>query len=717
MICCGEVDMATRQASLATRARTARRKGVTGITFKISPHLPSIIELVEKNRFSAVSAQTGSGKTLCIPPGLAERGHRVRVALPTVVATISAADFQREHTHFKVGYAANRDIQYHEDTEIVYATTGHFTNKLLSILKEKKEQLTAEDINFLGDVFVIDEVHTGTTDISLLIGLLRYIIDSYDWEFHPRLVFTSATLNQLDVERYFPVVPTHSVELERLPITHIYAERETDLLKENPIQQVYSIVDKELKLMSREKKNSWHGIIFRPGVNEVEEMVSALDKRYGEQLMVLPAYSELSREDLQAIFEEHGCPKIVVGTNIIESSVTIDGVGFIIDDGLIKRVFTGDTGGTRLTTCVVSQDAATQRAGRTARTMPGRAYKLYTQRYHDMQMTRHHPLEIDRVPIFNVVLRIIDAELEPTGLLRISGARYAQARKTLESTGMITYEGKECKLKVTDAGDFVSKVNLGIYNAFLIYTAIQKYRQNEDEYTLRSAVALAIMLETYGPPPFYVPRPHKGEDRRTYDARKMAHIDKYFTRFKEATEIETLVHLFWTMNDEVYDLQCGYHTQRRGERPFMAYVKQWCVDNSMNFKKIKEFYNIFRPVLRSVSRYLKVKELAGDIDGPEETDMPVIYGNIMRLFREAYAENTFTQMAGNKYSKDSESGWMTNVYKLGNTQYSTQLGFSSKIIAAQVIEIQSHYGINRLVGLYVPVPEEASAAPKPLAES
>lgn len=665
-------------------------------TFKISSHIENIMKFIENNNFSAISAQTGSGKTLCIPPNLAKKGYRVRVALPTVVATLSAADFQKQHTNFKVGFAANRDIQYQDDCDIVYATTGHYTSKILTLLKQHGANLSNKAIDFLGDIFIIDEVHTGTTDISLLIGLLRYIIDTYKWDFHPKLLFTSATLNQLDVERYFPIVPTYSVELERLPITHIYAKQDCDPLKTNPISQVFSIIDKELELMDNEG-DIWHGIIFRPGVNEVEEMVSALEKRYCNKLFVLPAYSELSHEDLHKIFEDHKCPKIIVGTNIIESSITVDNAGFIIDDGLIKSVFTGDTGGMRLTTCLVSQDAVTQRAGRTARTRSGRAYHLYTKHFHDTKMARHHPLEIERVPIFNVVLSIIDAGLEPTNILRITNGRYLQAMKTLESMGMVIYNNKTPK--VTKAGKFVSKVSLGIYNSFLIYKAILRFQSksdNLDEYTLRTAIGLAIMLETYGPPPFYIPRRNRGEPPCEYQARKDTHMEKYFKRFKGNTEIETLVNLFWIMNNEVYELQC--HTNK----PFITCVKFWCNDNSMNFKKIKEFYNIYHKVLRSISTYLKDNSLMDDLESPNDTDMHIIHSNILSLFRLSYADNEFTQMTGNKYMRSTDKCISSrNIYK-SSSVYSTAHGFFPKIIAAQIVEIQCHYGINRMISLFVP---------------
>ena len=343
--------------------------------FKIAPHADAITDLITSNPVSAISAQTGSGKTLCIPFHLAQRGLKTRVAVPMTVAARSAYDFQTKCSGLRVGFAANREVRYTDHSEIVYGTTGHFTVKILSIIKRRgASRLRFIDFQFLGDVFVVDEVHSGTTHITKLIGLLKYLKDQIPG-FKTHIVFTSATMNSIDIKRYFPDFPVYEVELARLPITHKYSSVHIEPKLDDPTSEVISIIRKELALMKASPKgDQWHIIVFRPGANEVETLLQALYKAFDDEIEPLPAYSELSQEELQDIFENHGVPKVIVGTNIIESSVTIDNVGAIIDDGLVKRVFTNEMGGQMLTTGLVSQAEATQRAGRTARTRPGRAF-------------------------------------------------------------------------------------------------------------------------------------------------------------------------------------------------------------------------------------------------------------------------------------------------------------------------------------------------------
>ena len=666
--------------------------------FKIAPHADAITELIMSNPVSAISAQTGSGKTLCIPNHLAQHGLKVRVAVPMTVAARSAYDFQSKCSGLRVGFAANREVRYTDHTQIVYATTGHFTVKILSIIKRRgASRLRSIDFQFLGDVFVVDEVHSGTTHITKLIGLLKYIKDQIP-DFKTHIVFTSATMNSIDIKRYFPDFPVYEVELARLPITHIYSKQHIEPKLDDPTRDVIDIIIKELALMKASPKgDQWHIIVFRPGANEVETLLQALYKFLSDdEIEALPAYSELSQEELQDIFENHGVPKVIVGTNIIESSVTIDNVGAIIDDGLVKRVFTNEMGGQMLTTGLVSQAEATQRAGRTARTRPGRAYHLYTEHYRDTVMAPHHAPEIDRVPIHNLVLSIIDAGLVPTEILGVAKSRQDQAVATLIRTNMLT-PTEDGLGSVTEAGRFVSSVNLGIYNAYLIYQAITEFRKKKDELLLISAVALAVMLECYGPPPFYIPRKKRGQSNADYAIERDVHIESYFERFFGATELHTLINLYWMMTDEVYLIEEYHRSQRHAPS---NYLKEWAVKNSMNNKKLKEFRNTFRSVLESVATHCHCPSLLDDMEPPSPGELLSLGDKSMDFFIKAYSHNTFTITEGNYYL--DEHG---NRYRHTRKTYCRRSEYGQTIVAAQVIEIKEtpESTPRRMVGLSIPI--------------
>lgn len=684
-----------REKSITTMAYT-RPRTTTKIfdysVFKISSHKHEIIDLIKSNAVSAISAQTGSGKTLLIPYELAREGLTVRVALPYTVATRTAWDFQKKYSGLDVGFAAAREIKYRDTTKLVYATTGHFTTKIRSIIKSTKGRgLSLREFAFLGDVFIVDEVHTGTTQITELIGQLKYLQSNVPG-FNTRIVFTSATLNSMEVERHFKDFPTYEIELDRLPITHIFNKDERDPKRDNPTVEIIDIIREELKHM-KDHGEMYHIIVFRPGVSEVEELLRLLEREFDpEVLCVLGAYGELSQEELGQIFENYGISKVIVGTNIIESSITVDNVGAIIDDGLVKRVYTNDTGGQKLVTSIVSQAEALQRAGRTARTRPGRAIHMYTKRYHDMDMDRYHPLEIDRVPIHNITLGIIDAGLIPSEILGINKDRQSQAIDTLIDTGMIEPDPTGKTLgKVTDAGTFVSNVSLGIYNAYMIYKAIEVFRKTRDELVLVSTVALAVMLECYGPPPFYVPRRKRDQTQSEYITDRDVHIDKYFDRFMGNNELETLINLYWIMTDELYIMR-SHSKNGQGH----GHLRDWAVENSMNNKKLKEFRNTMKQVLSSVAVHLDAPQIQDDMMPPAPEEMSYVISETLDLFRLAYARNQFTYVGKGKYLDQ-----YGNEYRHSSTTYSHRPAGQVTLVAAQVMELQNRQDCppRRIIGL------------------
>jgi hypothetical protein len=691
--------------------------------------------MIKSNPESAVGAQTGSGKTLCLPYLLAMDGLYVRVALPYTVATRAAYRFQTRHSgpKIQVGFAAAREVRYRMSDHIVYATTGHFVAKILHINKKHRPP-TVDMFDFLGDVFIVDEVHSGTTQITQLIGLLSNLQTRFGASFKTHIVFTSATMNHLDVSRHFTGFPTYEVELKRLPITHVYSERERDPrnTKDDPTEDIIRIIRKELRSMSAGGSSKasaggsskaaapdiWHIIVFRPGVQEVEDLVQNIERQFDEtELVVIPAYSELSQDELEAIHDDFGVPKIIIGTNIIESSITIENVGAIVNDGLVKRVYTNDTGGQKLVTTVVSRSEEIQRAGRTARTRPGTAYHLYTTRYREECMEQHHPPEIDRVPIHCVTLSCIDAGLPPREILGISASRQQQAIDMLVHMGMIDRCGDSEGLgTVTDAGDFVSHVNIGIYNACLIYDAIEQYRghggppasgqasHKGDELVLRSVVALAVMLESYGPPPYYVPRRTRGQTRAEYQLQREVHIEKYFQRFMGSNEIETLVKMYWIMLDEVYDIE--------DHEPSIRYpYKEWAVRNSMNNKKLSEFRNTYRSVMGAVANHLNKPQFLDDVAAPEPTEISGLMSVTLEMFKHAYSRNTFTlsTRSSNRrtYVRDGTHNGPPQTFNLTAQHYCLPATSAppDKVIAAQVMEIQSDPSgpVRRIIGLTVPI--------------
>ena len=683
----------------------------------IAPHGQAIVNTINDNIIVALNSPTGTGKTRYIPYLLASRGYRVRVAIPTTVAVRDAYNFQRKYSRLRVGFAAGREVHYSDDDQLVYATTGHFTQRMLSAIKEGRRQ----DVRaILGDIVFIDEVHTATSQITLLIGLLRqlYTIDPVGSYGGPRLVFSTATFNPTDITNHFPEFPTYKVTLKSHPVQDVYLDQPRDPLKDDPLPEIVRIIRSELDRWIGDGGPPHHGIIFRPGMNEVEDTIEELENRFGqdEPIDFYPAYSHLSPSEIDRIFHQSDRMKVVVGTNVVESSITIDDVGFVVDDLLEKMAETSTTGGHKLTLSLISKAASDQRRGRTGRTRPGRNYRLVSAQQFE-ELTPFRLREIDRVPIFDIVLQLIDAKLDPQKVLRISPQRYQQAQNILKTLGMVVDD------QVTPVGRFVSSVPLSVQNAYMVYLGYQRYEQQmlsgsdltSEKIILRTIIAVACAIEAWGPSYFHVPRRERGETVSEYIARKDAHIEKYHEHFRGQTDIHTLVNIFWQMMIDI-DVARRYDTAT--SHPITNYIREWSINNSMNNKKLREFFVVMRDVeslmessirqelnLRTVSPTTGYTEVLprgrfGEYGYSLGRDLPDggfdHLGNLAaEVFKLAYANNTFTLIRDDKgkvFYLDPKTGIR---YKINRNSSFSQINESNpplSIVAAQTVEVQGQGG-------------------------
>lgn len=710
-------------------------------TLPIAPHAEIIANHIENFQVFAIDAPTGTGKTRYIPYFMAKKGFKVRVAIPTTVAVRDAYQFQRNHTNLRVGYAAGREIKYSDDDQLVYATTGHFTQRIVSLIKaNRRDQI----IKMLGDLFFIDEVHAATTHITLLIGLIKYLFTNPQGQYvGPKIIFSTATFNHGDIIDHFNNIPTYKVEMPSQPIEDIFLNNPHNPLRDDPNEQIYNIIRQEMEQW-RNSSQKYHGIIFRPGLQEVEDTISYLENKFSPEdaIEFYPAYSSLSSVELDEIFNHSNNMKIIVGTNIIESSITIENVGFIIDDMLEKIAETSSTGGNKLSLVLESKAGSLQRRGRTGRTIQGRAYKLITQADFEL-LPPFRMREIDRVPIFDIVLQLIDANLNPQDILKISIGRYEQARRLLIEFGMI--ENRADRYFVTEAGEFVSSIPLSVHNAYMVYLGykrlIETVRQNPESISaerilLRTVLAAASMIEAYGPSYFYIPRKRRDESLIEYNVRKDAHIEKYHEKFRGRTDIHTLINIFWGI---MTDIDVAKRYDRSSNHRFTDYVREWAQNNSMNNKKLREYLQIMRDIESIVEAKINnntdnrtilpnsgqsevlPRGLLGEYGFSLGRDLPIGgytgLGNVTAsLFAQSYPMNQFIRdkdRRGNLVYIDPKTGIQYKINKSTsfNSMVINNLEGPAEIIAAQTIEVVGRGGGRvYLAGLFVDqefIPEQS----------
>lgn len=430
---------------------------------QIAPHLPRIGELIVSNAVISVIAPTGSGKSVGIPALAGANGWRCFAVVPTRTAAISLSEYQRalqnQITGNMVGYAAEGNVHYTDKTMIAYVTGGHARRKMLSYFSNGK----ISPINFC-DVLMVDEVHAGSVDTTMILSL--WYAAAKSGVSVPRLVVASAT----PVPMYIDVqAATYEVPVVGYPIEIKY-ENSTYPLEES--SKLYkAAAAKAHQIHSGTSITTGHILIFAAGANEVEKISNHLKDLLNndKSALIIPAFGALSQEDLALIYKETKIDerKIVISTNIAEMSITIQDIGHVIDTMTEKRAETAQNGGFRLSIHYISKDSAKQRAGRTGRTRPGICYRMCDEKTFN-SFEQHRPLEIERVPIYEIVMELYNAGLSPENILKgVNLTKITESTKVLSQLDMIS--NVSGKIIVTNKGQFAPKLSLSVRNAAFLW--------------------------------------------------------------------------------------------------------------------------------------------------------------------------------------------------------------------------------------------------------
>ncbi|XP_059657311.1 pre-mRNA-splicing factor ATP-dependent RNA helicase DEAH7-like [Cornus florida] len=369
-----------------------------------------LLQVVRENQVVVVVGETGSGKTTQLTQYLHEDGYTINGIVgctqPRRVAAMSVAKRVSEEMETelgdKVGYAIRFEDVTGPKTVIKYMTDGVLL----------RETLKDSDLDKYR-VIVMDEAHERSLSTDVLFGILKKVV-ARRRDF--KLIVTSATLNAQKFSDFFGSVPIFHIPGRTFPVQILYSKTPCEDYVEAAVKQAMTI-----------HITSAPGdiLIFMTGQDEIEATCYALSERMEQlvsstkqavsKLLILPIYSQLPA-DLQAkIFQkaEEGARKCIVATNIAETSLTVDGIYYVIDTGYGKmKVYNSTMGMDALQVFPISRAAADQRAGRAGRTGPGTCYRLYTESAYGNEMLQSPVPEIQRTNLGNVVLLLKSLKIE-----------------------------------------------------------------------------------------------------------------------------------------------------------------------------------------------------------------------------------------------------------------------------------------------------------------
>lgn len=359
-----------------------------------------LLAAIRDNQILVVIGETGSGKTTQITQYLAEAGFadrgRIGCTQPRRVAAMSVAKRVAEEVGCRIGDEVGYTIRFEDcsssRTRIKYMTDGMLLRECL---------LDASLSSY--SVIMLDEAHERTIHTDVLFGLLKKAISRRP---DLKLIVTSATLEAEKFSNYFQNCPIFTIPGRTFPVEVLYAnEPEPDYLDASllTVLQIHLTEppgDILLFLTGQEEIDTASEILY--------ERVKALGSDAPE-LIILPVYSALPSEMQSRIFEPapQGSRKVVIATNIAETSLTIDGIYYVVDPGFSKqKAYNPKLGMDSLVVTPISQAQAQQRAGRAGRTGPGKCYRLYTEGAFEQEMLPSTIPEIQRTNLANTVLTL-----------------------------------------------------------------------------------------------------------------------------------------------------------------------------------------------------------------------------------------------------------------------------------------------------------------------
>lgn len=533
----------------------------------------AFLKLYRENQVLIFVGETGSGKTTQIPQYIVydelcfETGKQVACTQPRRVAAMSVAARVADEMDVELGQQVGYTIRF-EDVTSDKTVLRYMTDGML--LREAMYDPTLSRYQCI----ILDEAHERTLATDILLGLCKTLCQSRP---DLKLVVMSATLDAEKFQSYFENAPLLSVPGRTHPVEIYYTpEYQEDYL--------VSAIRTVLQIHANEPAGDI--LVFLTGEEEIEEACRKIsyeaEQMIREQgvgpLNVYPLYGSLPPYQQQQIFEPapepftpEGKPgrKVIVSTNIAETSLTIDGIVYVVDTGFSKqKVYNPRIRLESLLVAPISQASAQQRAGRAGRTRPGKCFRLYTQEAYKKELVEQSYPEIMRCNLSNTILELkklgVDDLVHFDFIDPPAPETMMRALEELNYLGCIDNEGN-----LTDLGRMCSEFPLDPTLAVVLISSADLKCSNE-------ILSIVAMLSV---PNVFV-RPHKDKGRADEMKMTFAH---------PSGDHLTLLNVY----------ECFEDTERQGGQ---NKTSKWCRSSYLNYRSLQSAKSVRAQLGRIMER-------------------------------------------------------------------------------------------------------------------
>ena len=586
----GRLLEAARESVAIRQRRAAQVPRPTYPTnLPITARKDEIVAAIRAHPVIVIAGETGSGKTTQIPKMCLEAGLGIEAKIgctqPRRVAALSISQRLAEELQVKWGREVGCKIRFDDrsgaDTYIKLMTDG-------ILLAETQGDPTLAEYNAL----IIDEAHERSLNIDFLLGHLKGLLSRRP---DLKLIITSATIDTAAFSRHFNDAPVIEVSGRTYPVEVFYQPLDAEAEDRGEL----SFVDGAVRATLQALDNSTEGdvLIFMPGERDIRETADQLEGRVGREAQIIPLYGRLATGDQQQVFAPSERRKIVVATNIAETSLTIPGIRFVIDSGLARiSRYTARTRTKRLPVEAVSRSSADQRKGRAGRVEAGVCIRLYSEEDFLARPQFTQP-EIQRANLAEVILRMKAFQLgeietfpfvNPPAPAAISGG-YA----LLQELGAL-----DAERQLTPLGRDLARLPIDP-------TLGRMLLQSQVEHAPHELLIIAAGLSIQDP------RERPLDQRDAADAAHRRHIDP-------RSDFLTLLNLWNAVHDQWEVLRT--QNQRR----------QFCRQQFLSYTRMREWQDLYAQLHGALENLgtLQLNESSADYDAIHRSVLSGLLGHV-----------------------------------------------------------------------------------------
>ncbi|MFE5855949.1 ATP-dependent RNA helicase HrpA [Streptomyces sp. NPDC056500] len=572
-----EIAAETEQCAARLSRRAARVPQVSyPEQLPVSQKKDTILEAIRDHQVVIVAGETGSGKTTQIPKICLELGRGVRGMIghtqPRRLAARTVAERVADELDTPLGEAVGWKVRFTDqvggDTFVKLMTDGI----LLAEIQTDRE-LRAYD------TIIIDEAHERSLNIDFLLGYLAQLLPKRP---DLKVIITSATIDPERFSRHFGEAPIVEVSGRTYPVEVRYRPLLEDDSEESDRDQITAICEAVEELQGEGKGDI---LVFLSGEREIRDTADALDKRKYRFTEVLPLYARLSHAEQHRVFQQHTGRRIVLATNVAETSLTVPGIKYVIDPGTARiSRYSHRTKVQRLPIERVSQASANQRKGRCGRTSDGICIRLYSEDDFEAR-PEFTDAEILRTNLASVILQMTAAglgEIEKFPFIDPPDHRNIRdGVQLLQELGAFDTAQKDPRKRLTPLGRKLAQLPVDPRLARMVLEA-------DKNGCVREVMVIAAALSI--------------QDPRERPAEKQTQADQQHARFKDETSDFLAFLNLWR-----------YVREQQKERGSSSF-RRMCKQEYLNFLRIREWQDIYAQ-LRQVAKSLGVH--VNEEDAPE----------------------------------------------------------------------------------------------------